>query len=127
MDPSARTSATLLGRLGGDLSDGAAWAEFVRRYGPQVLTWCRHWRLRDADAEDVAQDVLLRAARQMRTFRYAPGRSFRAWLKTVTRSAWSDWLDARRRGVQGSGDTAAHDALESAAARDNLIGRLEAE
>jgi RNA polymerase sigma-70 factor (ECF subfamily) len=124
----ARTSVTLLARLGGASADAPAWEEFLRRYGPQVLGWCRHWHLQEADAEDVAQDVLLRVAKQMKTFRYDPGRSFRAWLKTVSRGAWSDWLDAKRRAVaQGSGDTAARDALESAEARDDLVSRLEAE
>jgi RNA polymerase sigma-70 factor (ECF subfamily) len=128
MDSATRTSVTLLARLGGATADAPAWADFVRRYGPQVLEWCRHWRLQDADAEDVAQDVLLRVSKQMRTFRYDPGRSFRGWLKVVTRASWADWLEARRRIVgHGSGDTAAHAALESVAARDDLVGRLEAE
>ncbi|HEX4612468.1 MAG TPA: sigma-70 family RNA polymerase sigma factor [Urbifossiella sp.] len=127
MDGYADTSVTLLGRLGGAAPDAPAWAEFVRRYGPQVLGWCRHWRLQEADAEDVAQDVLLRVARQMRTFRYDPARSFRAWLKTVTRTAWCDWLDARQRAARGTGDSAARDALESVEARDDLVQRLEAE
>lgn len=125
--PAARTSVTLLARLGGASADAAAWEEFLRRYGPQVLGWCRHWNLQAADAEDVAQDVLLRVSKQMRTFRYDPGRSFRGWLKTVARAAWSDWLDARRRAVLGSGDTGVRYALESVEARDDLVVRLEAE
>jgi RNA polymerase sigma-70 factor (ECF subfamily) len=125
--PAARTSVTLLARLGGASADAAAWEEFLRRYGPQVLGWCRHWNLQDADAEDVAQDVLLRVSKQMRSFRYDPGRSFRGWLKTVARAAWSDWLDARRRAVLGSGDTGVRHALESVEARDDLVVRLEAE
>jgi len=125
--PAARTSVTLLARLGGSSADTSAWEEFLRRYGPQVLGWCRHWSLQEADAEDVAQDVLLRVSKQMRTFRYDPSRSFRGWLKTVARAAWSDWLDARQRIVQGSGDTNVRRALESVAARDDLVGRLEAE
>lgn len=125
--PAARTSVTLLARLGGSTADAGAWEEFLRRYGPQVLGWCRHWHLQEADAEDVAQDVLLRVAKQMRTFRYDPGRSFRGWLKAVARAAWSDWLEARRRAVPGSGDTGVRQVLESATARDDLVGRLEAE
>ncbi|AWM35975.1 RNA polymerase sigma factor RpoE [Gemmata obscuriglobus] len=128
MDPAAaRTSVTLLARLGGAPADAVAWTEFLHRYGPQVLAWCRHWNLQAADAEDVAQDVLLRVSRQMRTFRYDPARSFRGWLKTVARAAWADWLEARRRAVPAAGDTSARHALESATARDDLVGRLEAE
>lgn len=125
--PPTETSPSLLARLGGDRADPAAWAEFVRRYGPQVLGWCRRWNLQEADAEDVCQDVLLRVARQMRTFAYDPARSFRGWLKTVTRGAWADWLDAGARPGRGTGDTAVRDALASVAARDDLIQRIEAE
>jgi RNA polymerase sigma factor (sigma-70 family) len=128
MDNAARTSVTLLARLGGATADAAAWNEFLRRYGPKVLGWCRHWQLQEADAEDVAQDVLLRIAKQMRTFRYDPARSFRGWLKAVARAAWSDWLDANQRSVaQGDGDTATRATLESTVARDDLVSRLEAE
>lgn len=125
--PAARTSVTLLARLGGSTADPGAWEEFLRRYGPRVLGWCRHWNLQEADAEDVAQNVLLSVARQMRTFRYDPARSFRGWLKAVTRAAWSDWLDARRHAVAGSGDTGVRQVLESVSARDDLVVRLEAE
>ncbi len=122
-----RTSASLLARLGADPNDGASWDEFVRRYGRQVLGWCRHWRLQDADAEDVAQDVLLRVARQMRTFRYDAARSFRAWLKTVAHAAWCDWLEAQKRPGRGSGDSGVLELLGTIAARDDLLRALDEE
>lgn len=127
MSAPTETSPTLLARLGGDVADPAAWAEFVRRYGPRVLGWCRRWNLQEADAEDVCQDVLLRVARQMRTFAYDPARSFRGWLKAVARGAWADWLDAGNQPARGTGDTAVRDALASVEARDDLVQRIEAE
>ena len=127
MESAAQTSPSLLARLGGNVTDAAAWDEFVRRYGVRVLGWCRHWGLQPADAEDVCQDVLLKVARQMRTFRYEPGKSFRGWLKAVARSAWCDWLEARRRAAVGTGDTDMRAALESVAAQDDLVRRLEDE
>src|SRR5262249_35718482 len=33
----------------------------------------------------------------LRKFKYDPAKSFRAWLKTVTQHAWSDFLAARRK------------------------------
>src|SRR5262245_30445388 len=72
------TSTTLLRRLQHEPADQEAWAEFVRRYGPQVYRWCRRWRLQEADAEDVTQAVLVRLSARMRTFSYDPVRSFRA-------------------------------------------------
>lgn len=121
------TSASLLARLGADPGDAGAWEEFVRRYGRQILHWCRHWRLQEADAEDVAQTVLLRVAKQMHAFRYDPARSFRAWLKTVAHAAWCDWLEAQKRQARGSGDSRVLDLLGSVEARDDLLRTLDAE
>ena len=101
--PYSRTSITLLGRLQSDPDDKEAWSEFVRRYGRIIFRWCRHWNLQEADAEDVTQNVLLRLAQKMPQFVYDPSRSFRAWLKTLTHHAWSDFFqqpaksDARQR------------------------------
>src|SRR4051812_26981460 len=90
-DADDRTSASLLLRLRTAPDDQALWGEFVDRYGPLIYGWCRRWKLQESDAEDVTQDVLLRLATRMREFRYDPSRSFRGWLKTLTRHAWSDF------------------------------------
>ncbi len=121
----SQTSPTLLGRLGGDPHDQAAWAEFVRRYGPRILGWCRRWHLQDADAEDVTQGVLLRLAEKLPTFRYDPGRSFRAWLRTLTHHALSDFLEGCRRRAGGRAEVAGR--IDSVPARDDLAARLEEE
>ena len=55
-----KTSLTLLDRLRRDPKDQAAWSEFVARYGPRILQWCRGWGLQESDAQDVTQDVLLK-------------------------------------------------------------------
>jgi RNA polymerase sigma-70 factor (ECF subfamily) len=125
--PDSHTSASLLGRLGGNPNDAAAWDEFVGRYGRKVLHWCRHWGLQEADAQDVTQNVLLMVAQQMRTFRYDPGGSFRAWLKTVARGAWGKWLQAQQRPGRGSGDSKVLEVLAAVEARDDLVRRLEQE
>lgn len=118
---------TLLGRLCQPAGDAAAWEQFVRRYGPRIFAWCRQRGLQPADAEDVTQDVLLRLAQHLRSFRYDPGRSFRAWLRTVTHHAWSDHLTARQRVARGAGDDGAGDPLQSVEARDDLLSRLSRE
>ena len=121
------TRITLLGRLRRDPANEAAWGEFVAHYGTKVYGWCRKWGLQEADAEDVAQDVLLRLARKMRDFTYDPARSFRAWLKTLTQHAWSDFVESRRRPGLGSGDSAVGALLHSVEARDDLVKHLEEE
>jgi RNA polymerase sigma-70 factor (ECF subfamily) len=119
------TPVSLLSRLCRDPNNPGAWEEFVQHYGPKVLLWCRHWGLQQADAEDVAQDVLLKVARKMQTFRYDPARSFRAWLKTLAHGAWCDWLERRSRQAQGSGDSRVLELLQTTAARDDLVCKLE--
>ena len=91
-----QTSATLLARLRRSPADQAAWSEFTERYGRKIYGWCRQWNLQEADAEDVSQTVLVKLAEKMQTFVYDPSRSFRAWLKTVTRNAWNDFAGQMR-------------------------------
>jgi RNA polymerase sigma factor (sigma-70 family) len=124
--PDERTSSTLLARLS-DPADQQAWAEFVRRYGPEVYRWCQHWRLQDADTQDVTQDVLTRLVVRLRDFRYDSTRSFRAYLRTITRYAWRDLLDGRRKAGAGSGDTAHLAMIGEVAAREDLARRLDEE
>jgi len=119
------TPVSLLSRLCRDPNDPGAWEEFVQHYAPKVLLWCRHWGLQQADAEDVAQEVLLKVAQKMQTFRYDPARSFRAWLKTLAHGAWCDWLERRSRQAQGTGDSGVLELLQTTAARDDLVRKLE--
>jgi RNA polymerase sigma-70 factor (ECF subfamily) len=120
------TRVTLLLRLRHDPADEQAWSEFVDLYGGKILGWCRAWRLQEADARDITQDVLTRLAVRMRDFRYDPEKSFRAWLKTVARHAWEAFEKARRRPGGGSGGSDVYEQLLSVPARDDLLGRLEA-
>ena len=122
--PNSDTRATLIGRVGQDPNDASAWAEFVNLYGRRIVAWCSAWGLQDADARDVTQNVLVYLAVHLRDFRYDPDRSFRAWLKKVTRHAWQDFLRARERDCQGSGDSGIMDQLDNVAARDDLTERL---
>jgi len=94
--PDADTSLTLMLRLKKNPSDGAAWSEFVQQYRPMIRAWCLKWGSQNSDADDVAQDVLVRLLKAMSKFQYDPARSFRAWLKAVTHNAWNDFVSSRR-------------------------------
>lgn len=122
-----KTSASLLARLRSP-EDRQAWSEFVRRYGIQIHSWCRKWKLQEADAEDVAQAVLTRLAVKMQSFAYNPCRSFRGYLKTLTHYAWCDLVESRRKsGASGSGDSRVLELLESVEARTDLIEYMNRE
>jgi RNA polymerase sigma-70 factor (ECF subfamily) len=128
VDPSSlqRTSASLLARLGGATLDQEAWSQLVQRYGRQVYRWCRKWKLQEADAQDVTQGILVKLAVKLRTFRYDPARSFRAYLKTLTRYALCDFL-ATRPPDPGSGDSQVRDQLAQVAAEADLLEHLRTE
>jgi RNA polymerase sigma factor (sigma-70 family) len=120
------TRVTLLARLRQEPSDQVSWREFVDWYGPVIYAWCRRWKLQEADAHDVTQDVLLRLAAKLRDFVYDKSGTFRGWLKTLTHHAWYDFLHKKRKPDRGSGDSAVQQLLETVAARTDLAGRLEA-
>jgi RNA polymerase sigma-70 factor (ECF subfamily) len=120
-----QTRLSLLSRLRKNPDDPSAWDEFVSRYGPQLRAWCRAWGVQEADAEDITQMVLVRLAVKLRSFVYDPGGSFRAWLKTLARHAWSDFVADRERAVAGEGGSGMFQVLDSVEARDDLEKRLE--
>ena len=84
-----------------------AWDDFVSRYRPSMLQLIRTvFKVQDAEAEDIAQNVLLKLVTAMKDFTYDPQQKFRAWLRTVTRNAVRDALRSKKvRSDQGSGDS----------------------
>ncbi|NKB16578.1 MAG: hypothetical protein HC774_06505 [Sphingomonadales bacterium] len=76
--------------------DAAAWRQFAQTYAPLVYGHLRKRGLQDADAADVAQDVLRTVAARIGQFEYDPARgSFRGWLLAVVHSRLADF---RRHG-----------------------------
>ena len=126
-DDPLKTSLTLLGRLRRDPKDQAAWSEFVVRYGPRILQWCRGWGLQESDAQDVTQDVLFKLNGLMARFVYDPAGSFRGWLKTLTHHAWRDLAAERRRSGLGVGERSVSELLGNLQAGENLVEQLDAE
>lgn len=113
----SHTRTTLLRRLAAP-ADKEAWREFVEHYGGRIYRWCRAKGLQDADAEDLTQDLLVKLAVQLRSFKYDPARSFRAWLKAITNNAL---IDAFKKNAR------ARARLDTVAARKALIEELEPE
>ena len=119
------TRVTLLTQLRQDPSDQAGWDEFVERYGRHIYRWCRQWKLQDADAEDVTQDILVKLTQKLRAFAYDPSRSFRGWLKTVAHHAWRDFDDSRRHAQRAAGDSQVQELMLTLEAREDLAQKLE--
>lgn len=84
----------------------AAWETFVRIYIPLIHGYCRRHELQDADAADVAQEVMRSVMSAIRRFDYDPSRgSFRGWLLTITRNKLIAFLSARARRPQPASES----------------------
>lgn len=93
------TPVTLLQRIR-DSRDDAAWDDLVRLLAPLVDHWTRRSLADRHDRADVAQDVFLELAKRLPAWDYDSSRSFRAWLRTVTRSKCVDLF--RKRGERAA-------------------------
>ncbi len=122
---SLHTRASLLLRLHDTPDDASAWEEFVRIYGRHVVRWCRQYGLQEDDAQDVAQDVLVRFWRHAAGFEYDPSQRFRGYLRRIVTSVVSD--RTRRRAVEPlRRSEEVHELLDSLPAREDLVARIEA-
>jgi RNA polymerase sigma-70 factor (ECF subfamily) len=119
------TRVSLLTQLRQHPSDQAGWDEFVERYGRHIYQWCRQWKLQDADAEDVTQNILLKLTQKLRAFAYDPSRSFRGWLRTVAYHTWRDFEDGRRHAQCTAGDSQVQELMLTLEAREDLARQLE--
>ena len=127
MNPTPETRASLLIRVR-DPADQAAWHEFVEIYRPVILRLARQKGMQEADAEDVAQDVLVAVAKAVELREHDRKRAkFRTWLHRVAQNAILNAL-ARGKPDRGSGDSALLAVLnqhESHTGPDSDLLRLE--
>ena len=87
-----------------DPSDDEAWAEFASIYRPVICRFAVFRGLQEADAEDLAQQVLLAVSGAISRWTPDPQRAkFRTWLRRIAENAI---LNALTRGVpdRSSGD-----------------------
>ncbi len=108
MSLSPDTRMTLILRLqqGGDAAD---WEEFVAIYRPVIIRLTLRKGLQLADAEDLAQHVLLAVSRNISEWKHDPARArFRTWLQTVIRNATLNALTRKPRDQSAGGTTALH-------------------
>jgi RNA polymerase sigma-70 factor (ECF subfamily) len=78
------THQSLLSRLK-DWEDRDGWKEFFDTYWRLIYSVAVRSGLTETEAEEVVQETVLAVAKQMQTFRYDKGGSFKAWLLQITR------------------------------------------
>ncbi len=76
--------------------DATAFRAVVERYLPQLLTVARRMLRDEAEAEDVAQEALIRLWRNAGTLELGPG-GFRPWLRRVVSNLCIDRVRSSRR------------------------------
>ena len=105
MNSTPETRASLLIRVR-DPADQAAWHEFVEIYRPIILRLARQKGMQEADADDVAQQVLVAVAKAVERREHDPKRAkFRTWLNCVAQNTILNVL-TRGKPDRGSGDSA---------------------
>jgi RNA polymerase sigma-70 factor (ECF subfamily) len=67
----------------------AAWDELVRTYTRRVYAVCYRFTGKDAEAQDLTQEVFLRVFRSLKSFKAGEG-SFTVWLNRLTRNLLID-------------------------------------
>jgi RNA polymerase sigma-70 factor (ECF subfamily) len=96
-----------------DVEDREAWGEFVKLYTPLVFGHCRRHGLQEADAADVAQEVMRVAAQAMPEFQYDANRGkFRGWLLQTTRHRLHKFFASQQRAPQPASETAVERFLD---------------
>jgi RNA polymerase sigma-70 factor (ECF subfamily) len=118
MSKSPETRPSLLVRIR-DARDDSAWREFVEIYAPLVHAYARSRGLQDADAADVAQEVLQAVSSHVGRFDYQPDRgTFRGWLFQITLNKLRRAAARRHGKAIGTGDTRAMEQLIETPASD---------
>lgn len=93
------------------------WKRLVDRYGPPIVAWCLRRGLQPSDADDVAQDVLIKLYRRLPEFQYNSAVGFRPYLRRLIHSTWCDCLEQLRR-IERLGATGNVELDEQEARRD---------
>lgn len=89
--------------------DPEAFKLLYKRYHPEMVTFLCNRGIPSEEAEELAQDALMRVWEKISLFRAQPGTTFDAWVQTLLGNVWRNHL----RTLQTQGRTADRKSLES--------------
>lgn len=119
MTSSPDTRASLIVRLRCS-EDVDAWGEFVDIYQPLIFRVAKKHGLQDADASEVAQEVLTRVAKAIDRWNPDPERgTFRGWLYRITRNLTVEFLRTDKRRPLTQDNSAVDRAIGNVVAASN--------
>jgi RNA polymerase sigma-70 factor (ECF subfamily) len=100
-----QTRETLIGRVRNQYDD-QSWAEFEKVYRGYIFAIIRKLNIAQHDAEDLAQQVLVKVWKKLPELEVAPSGRFRNWLSTVTKNCVVDFARKRKREAELMKDAA---------------------
>jgi RNA polymerase sigma-70 factor (ECF subfamily) len=107
--------------------DALAWREFIAIYEPLIIRFAGRRGLQEADAREIAQNVLIAVAKSVD--RWQPDRErgrFRAWLFRIARNQLINWIS--KQATQASSARALDgSALEHFPSEDYRAAEIELE
>ena len=117
------TSASLL-MLAGREGNADAWRRLEAIYSPILRNWLHVHGVKAADADDLAQDVLLTVLRELPKFDHSgrPG-AFRSWLRTTLVHRVRDFWRSRRREPPAVGGTSWSQRCEQLSDESSALSR----
>jgi len=114
------TRETLLLKIR-DPSDAVAWGQFVAIYRPSILRLARRRGLQDADAENLAQQVLTSVSLAIGRWEKDDSRgTFHSWLLRIAHNEIVNAITRRRRDA-GRGGTSVMEQLEQHPAQEQAV------
>ncbi len=119
-EPASLTS--LLSDLARDHKDPNAWRLLYGSYWEMIRGICKRHGLQDADADDVAQEILQKIHGSASKFSRAAGDA-RAWLRTIALNTLRDWWKSPKNRNRAAGDERAQAMFENLA--DETASSLE--
>ncbi len=123
MIPYPTTRDHLLARIR-DFADHEAWLEFERLYRPAIYRLGRIRGLREADAQDLVQSVLVAVANKIDSWHADPARAkFRTWLARVATNQAITIL-RQRRPDEAQGGTSVQIRLREQPQQDEVTEEL---
>jgi RNA polymerase sigma-70 factor (ECF subfamily) len=117
------TSVSLLERLAGTPSDDD-WRRLVEVYQPLLRAWMARAGVPEADADDLAQEVLLVVFREVGRFQRRGRGAFRAWLRTILAYRVRDYFRGQKYRPTATGDSGFLRRLDELESPESALSRL---